>query len=151
VNKLATLVLIVGLSACSRKKPEEGREPAQSAAPGAVVGSAAAPPPPVAPAPGSAAPAEAPAAGSAAAAVDPAQGGTPCAAPTTMTCDAKLSDGCVGDRTTVHACVEKDAKVGGPCGDGAALTCAAGQADACASTPPLAKNHVCVIVARPTP
>jgi hypothetical protein len=56
VNKLAVVILSVGLMACSKKKPEEGREPAQAVAPGAI-GSAATPTP---------APAAAPATGSAA-------------------------------------------------------------------------------------
>lgn len=60
MNKLAVVILSVGLMACSKKKPEEGREPAQAVAPGAI-GSAAAP----APTPAPAAPTPAAAAGSA--------------------------------------------------------------------------------------
>ena len=155
MNKLAMVVLLVssvGLAACNRKKPEEGREPAQAT--GTTVGSAAAPAPtpaPTAPAPAPSAEATG-SAGSAAGSGEVAKGGTACDAPTTMTCDAKLlSDGCVGNLTTVHACVAKDAKAGGACGDGATLTCPEGQADGCLGTPPVAKNHVCVVVAKPTP
>lgn len=63
MNKLAVVILSVGLMACSKKKPEEGREPAQAVAPGAI-GSAAAPAPAAA-TPAPAAATSAPAAGSA--------------------------------------------------------------------------------------
>ena len=141
MNKLAVIVLLVGLAACSKKKPEEGREPAQSASPGAVVGSATAPAPaPSAPA-GSAAPA---APGGTAA---PASVG--CATATTLTCDAGQSDGCAGGLTTVHLCVAKDTKAGAPCAQQPAATCPAGQVDACLHDPPQSNNHVCVIAPRP--
>jgi hypothetical protein len=73
VNKLFVFALLIGLAACSKKKPEEGREPVQPATPGAVVGSAAGAPPAAPPAAASgsagssAAPAEATGSGSAAA------------------------------------------------------------------------------------
>jgi hypothetical protein len=70
VNKLFVFALLIGLAACSKKKPEEGREPVQPAT-GAVVGSAAGTAAPPAAASGSAgssaAPAEATGSGSAAA------------------------------------------------------------------------------------
>jgi hypothetical protein len=158
VNKLAVIVLLVGLAACSKKKPEEGREPAQTASPGAVVGSAA----PAAPAPnpgaasgstptGSAAPAATGSTGGAATggAARPASVG--CATATTLACDAGQSDGCTGGLTTVHLCVAKDTKAGSPCAQQPAATCPAGQVDACLHDPPQSNNHVCVIVAKPTP
>lgn len=153
MNKLAVIALLVGLAACSKKKPEEGREPVQSAAPGAVVGSAApsAPPAP-APAPGTAAPpAAAPGPGSAPAGSPPSSPGVACATPTTLACDAGLADGCTGGMTSVHVCVAKDAKAGPACTQQATLTCPAGQVDACLHDPPQANNHVCVIAARSTP
>jgi len=147
VNKLAVIVLMVGLAACSKKKPEEGREPVQSATPGAVVGSAA--PSAPAPGPGSATPpAAAPSPGSAPTGNPPGVG---CATPTTLACDADQADGCTSGMTSVHVCVAKDAKAGPPCAQQATLTCPAGQVDACLHEPPQANNHVCVIVARPTP
>jgi hypothetical protein len=146
VNKLAVLVLLVGLAACSRKKPEEGREPAQTAAPGAVVGSAA---------PGPAAPAGA-ASGSA------ATGGTApeaaraapdvgCATTTTLACGADQVDGCASGLTAVHVCVAKDAKAGPPCAQPQAPSCPSGQVDACLHDPPQATTHLCVVVAKSAP
>ena len=136
MNKLAVIVLLVGLAACSKKKPEEGREPVQSAMPG--VGSAA----PSAPAPGP---------GSAPAGNAPSSSGVGCATATTLACEAGQTDGCTGGMTSVHVCVAKDAKAGPPCAQQATLTCPAGQVDACLHDPPQANNHVCVIVAKSTP
>jgi hypothetical protein len=135
VNKLAVIVMLVGLAACSRKKPEEGREPAQMAAPGAVVGSAA----PAAPGGGAAPAAPSGAAGSAAAAAD-----VGCAGATTLTCGADQIDGCASGLTAVHVCVAKDAKAGSPCAEQQALSCPAGQVDACLHVPPRATTHLCV-------
>jgi hypothetical protein len=150
VNKLAVIVLFVGLAACSKKKPEEGREPAQTVAPGAVVGSAAPGVPAPAPAAGdtpsgSAAPGTAGAPASAGAA-SPSVG---CATTTTMVCGADQSDGCAGGLTTVHVCVARDTKAGGPCAQPPAAACPAGQVDACLHDPPQSNNHVCVIAPKP--
>lgn len=168
MNKLAVIVLLVGLAACSRKKPEEGREPAQTAAPGAVVGSAA--PGASVPAAGSTAAggtaaggtaAGGAAAGGAAAGSATAGNATPggaasssnvaCATATALTCEADQRDGCAGGLTSVHVCVAKDAKAGPPCAQELALACPAGQVDACLHDPPQATNHVCVIVPKSTP
>jgi hypothetical protein len=159
VNKLAVIVLLIGLAACSQKPPEEGREPAQTATPGAVVGSATG-----APAPGSGgattggAAATGAAAGGSAATTGAAAGGSAapapgmgCAIATALVCDAGQSDGCAGGLTSVHVCVAKDAKAGPPCAQEVAMTCPAGQADACLQHPPQANNHVCVIVPKLTP
>ncbi|HET7501918.1 MAG TPA: hypothetical protein VFK02_12965 [Kofleriaceae bacterium] len=138
MNKLAVIVLLVGLSACSKKKPEEGREPAQSATPAPVVGSASATPAaPAAPA-GSAAPAPA------------APADVACATATTLTCDTGQHDGCTDGLTTVHVCVPGDAKAGPPCAQ-PAPACPSGQIDACLHDPPRSINHVCVVVPRATP
>jgi hypothetical protein len=150
VNKLAVIVMLVGLAACSKKKPEEGREPAQSASPGAMVGSAA----PAAPAAtgGTAAAGGGGATGGTAATgggASPASVG--CATATTLTCEAGQSDGCAAGLTTVHLCVAADTKAGSPCAQQPAATCPAGQVDACLHDPPQSINHVCVIVAKPTP
>jgi hypothetical protein len=160
VNKLAVIVLLAGLAACSRKKPEEGREPAQTSVPGAVVGNAA----PSAPVPaagnaGSTAPAAgnagsaAPAAGNAgSAAGSPANApGVGCATASSLVCGAGQSDGCTSGLTSVHVCVAEGAKAGPPCAQETALACPPGQADACLHAPPLATNHVCVIAPKPTP
>jgi len=152
VNKLAVIVLLVGLAACGKKRPEEGREPVQSATPGPVVGSAAAPPSAPAPGPASATPsAPAPGPGSATAGGAPSSSGVGCATATTLACDVGQVDGCTGGMTSVHVCVAKDAKAGPPCAQQATLTCPAGQVDACLHDPPQANNHVCVIVAKSTP
>jgi hypothetical protein len=153
VNKLAVIVLLLGLAACSRKKPEEGREPAQAAAP--VVGSAT----PAAPAPSAAsggtptgtAPPAATGTGGAAtgSAVSPASVG--CATASTLACDVGQSDGCAAGLTTVHLCVAKDTKAGAPCAQQPAATCPAGQVDACLHDPPQSINHVCVIAPRSAP
>jgi hypothetical protein len=129
VNKLAVIVMLLGLVACSRKKPEEGREPAQTSAP-AVVGSAA--PSPAAPA-GSAA-------GTAVASAE-----VSCATAATVTCGADQADGCTTGLTAVHVCVAKDAKAGPPCAQQQALSCPAGQVDACLHDPPKAPTHLCVV------
>lgn len=151
MNKLAVIVLLIGLAACSQKPPEEGREPAQTATPGAVVGSATGAP---APGSGGATTGGAAATGAAAggsAATGGAAAGMGCAIATALVCDAGQSDGCAGGLTSVHVCVAKDAKAGPPCAQEVAMTCPAGQADACLQHPPQANNHVCVIVPKPTP
>jgi hypothetical protein len=154
VNKLAVIVLFVGLVACNRKKEEEGTQPLQqvpmTAPTGPAAGSAA---------PGSAGTATAgtPAGTATAAAARDGAGGatTPapvaCATQTALTCAAGLVDGCTGGLTSVHVCVAADAKTGTPCAQGAALTCPTGQIDACTYAPPYASNHLCVVVPRPTP
>lgn len=147
MNKVAVIVLLVGLAACAGKKPEEGREPAQTAVPGSVIGSAA-PGAPV-PAPGGAAPGSA-TAGSAAPGSAPSSPGVGCATATTLACAADQRDGCAGGLTSIHVCVAKDAKAGPPCAQELALACPAGQVDACLHDPPQATNHVCAIV-RKTP
>lgn len=161
MNKLALIVLLVGLAACSRKKEEEGREPAQTATSGPVVGSAA----PRAPTPAPASPAGSAAtdnAAAGAAAGGGAAGGSTLtsynAACTDKTpelpplgCDVGQIDGCTGGVTSVHVCVPKDAKAGAPCAQQPVLTCPAGQGDACLHDPPQATNHVCVIVPKSTP
>lgn len=151
MRNLAVIVLLAGLAACSRKKPEEGREPAQTAAPGAVVGNAA----PAAPAP---APGNAGSAGSAAAAGAGSVAGqsanapaVACATASSLVCGAGQHDGCTGGLTSVHVCVADDAKAGPPCAQETAQACPPGQADACLHAPPLATNHVCVIAPKPTP
>jgi hypothetical protein len=138
-----------GLAACSKKKPEEGREPVQTMSPGAVVGSAApaAPGPAAGAAPGGAAAGSA-APGSTAPAGEPSVG---CATATTLACGPDQSDGCAGGLTTVHVCVAKDAKAGAPCAQPPAATCPADQIDACLHDPPQSSNHVCVIAAKRTP
>ncbi|HEX2690671.1 MAG TPA: hypothetical protein VHN14_28840 [Kofleriaceae bacterium] len=140
MNKLAVIVLSVGLVACSQKKPEEGREPAQTAAPGAVVGSAVS----GAPAPGAAAPATS---GTGGAAPGSAAGssGVACASAAALACGAGQSDGCTRGLTSVHVCVASDATAGPSCAQETRLSCPAGQVDACLHDPPQATNHVCVI------
>jgi hypothetical protein len=81
VNKLVVLALLIGLAACSKKKPEEGREPVQPATPGVVVGSAAGAPPAGAAASGSAAAAGSSAAPAPATAGGAEAGGSGSAAP----------------------------------------------------------------------
>lgn len=156
MNKLAVIVLLAGLAACSDKRPEEGRAPMQAAGP--VIGSAA----PGAPAPapgegsqvpgsaGSAAPGSA-APGSAATGSAAGSWGMACATGAALACDAGQRDGCDGGLTSVHVCVAKDAKAGPPCAQEIALTCPTGQVDACLQAPPQANNHVCVIVPAPAP
>jgi hypothetical protein len=156
VNKLAVIVLLLGLAACSKKKPEEGREPAQTASPGAMVGGA-----PTAPAPSAGAASGGTPSGSAAPAATGGAVASPgsvasvasvgCATPTTLSCDAGQRDGCAGGLTTVHLCVTKDTKAGAPCAQQPAATCPAGQVDACLHDPPQSNNHVCVIVAKTGP
>jgi hypothetical protein len=162
VNKLAVIVLLIGLAACSRKKEEEGREPAQTAAPGPVVGSAAPRAPAPATPPAGSAAADNAAAGGGLAAGGGAAGGSTLtsynAACTDKTpglpplgCDVGQIDGCTGGVTSVHVCVPKDAKAGTPCAQQPALTCPTGQGDACLHDPPQATTHVCVIVPKSTP
>lgn len=149
MNKIALIVLCIGLTACNKKKEEEGREPVQAApapGPASAAGSAAAP--------GQAA---APAGTSAVEAARPASGGattpTPeaCAAPSKLACAAGQVDGCTGGLTSVHVCVAADAKPGSPCAQGAALTCPSEMIDACGYSPPYASSHVCVVVPKPAP
>lgn len=164
MNKLAVIVLLIGLGACSSKKPEEGKEPAQGGNSGPVVGSAAggaASAPSMgnaaSPAAGSAAGAPSAAPGAAGDTARPAapdsSGGSPaavgCATATTLVCDAGQRDGCTGGLTAVHVCVAADAKAGAPCAQEVALKCPDGQVDACLRNPPLANHHVCVIVPKP--
>ena len=138
MNKLAVLVLLVGVAACSNKKPEEKHEAPQTPPPGEVVGV------PVSPSPGAAGSGAAP--GSAPAEKRPdAPGSVGCATATTLTCEADQVDGCAGGLTSVHVCVAKDAKAGPPCAQELALTCPAGQVDACMHNPPQAPTHLCVI------
>lgn len=150
MNKLAVIVLLIGLAACSKKKEEEGREPAQTATPGPVVGRAAGAPTPATGgvATGNAATGSSAATGSAA---PPIGTGVGCATATTLVCDAGQRDGCAGGLLSVHACVAKDAKAGPPCAQPPAMTCPDGQTDACLHDPPQANNHVCVIAAKPAP
>jgi hypothetical protein len=134
VNKLAVIALLLGLPACSHKKPEEGRETGTPP----VVGSAL---------PG--APAEKPA-GSAAAAPSMAAapaGPVGCSTAAALTCGADQVDGCSTGLTTVHVCIDKTAKAGAPCAQELALTCPSGQADGCLQQPPHSGTHVCVVVA----
>jgi hypothetical protein len=145
VNKLAVIVLLLGLSACSKKKTEEGREPVQGATSGAVVGSAAPTAPSPAPAPVTPPNGSAPAGGSAAA---PASVG--CAAASSLVCAADQVDGCMSGLTTVHLCVAKDAKPGAVCAQ-PGTPCPAGQVDACLHDPPQSIHHVCVVAAKPAP
>ena len=160
MNKLAVIVLLVSLAACNKKKEEEGREPAQTAAPGPVVGSAA--PPAPSPSPQTPAPAPAPAAAGNPAAGGGAAGGSTltaynadCADKTPglppLSCDVGQIDGCASGVTAVHVCVAKDAKAGAPCAGQPVLTCPAGQADACVHNPQQANTHVCVFVPKSTP
>ena len=146
MNKLAVLVLLVGVAACSSKKPEENHEAPQTPAPGAVVGV------PVAPSAAGAAPSGAAAGGSASPAKGPdAPGTVGCATATSLTCGADQVDGCAGGLTSVHVCVAKDAKAGPPCAQELALTCPDGQVDACLHNPPQATNHLCVASPKATP
>jgi hypothetical protein len=147
VKKLAVLVLLAGMAAClNNKKPEEGREPAQSV-PGAAVGSA------VGPSAAGGAPASGNAAGPSATAGAPAasagsQGAAAnvgCAQPSSLVCGEGQVDGCASGLTAVHVCVAKDAKAGPPCAQELALSCPPGQVDACLHSPPQATTHLCVI------
>jgi len=151
VNKLAVIVLLIGLVACRGKKPEEGREPVQTAGPGTVVGSAA----PAAPSPAAGGqatgnPAGAPV-GNAAGGNAASSSDVGCATAATLTCEADQRDGCTDGLTSVHTCVAKDAKAGQPCAQEVALVCPAGQRDACLHNPPQATNHVCVVAPKPGP
>ena len=142
MNKLAVLVLLVGVAACSNKKPEEKHEAPQTPPPGAVVGV------PVAPSAGGAA-ATGAASGSATAEKRPdAPGSVGCATATALTCETDQVDGCASGLTSVHVCVAKDAKAGPPCAQELALTCPAGQLDACTHNPPQAPTHLCVLAAK---
>jgi hypothetical protein len=146
VKKLAALVLLAGMAAClDNKKPEEGREPAQSV-PGATVGTAVGP---------SAAAGSAPAASGNTAAgaqatppAGPAAANVGCAQPSSLVCGDGQVDGCAGGLTAVHVCVAKDAKAGPPCAQELALSCPAGQVDACLHSPPQATTHLCVVVSK---
>lgn len=133
MNKLAVIALLLGLSACSHKKPEEGRETGTPP----VVGSAL----PGAPA------AEKPAAEKPAAPSMAPAGPVGCSTAASLTCGADQVDGCSTGLTTVHVCIDKAAKAGAPCAQELALTCPAGQADGCLQQPPHAGTHVCVVVA----
>jgi hypothetical protein len=145
VKKLAVLMLLAGMAAClNNKKPEEGREPAQSV-PGAAVGSALGPS-----ASGGAPAGGAPAAGSPDTAAAPAApapaANVGCAQPSSLVCGDGQVDGCASGLTVLHVCVAKDAKAGPPCAQEVALSCPAGQVDACLHSPPQAPTHLCVFV-----
>ena len=145
MKKLAVLMLLAGMAAClNNKKPEEGREPAQSV-PGAAVGSALGPSAsggaPAGGAAGSPGTAAAPAAPAPAANVG-------CAQPSSLVCGDGQVDGCASGLTVLHVCVAKDAKPGPPCAQEVALSCPAGQVDACLHSPPQAPTHLCVFVAK---
>ena len=144
VNKLAAIVLLAGLAACSRSKPQENRETSPPAVPGTVIGGG----PASNASPGSAASA-APAESGGAAMAAPSAGPVGCATPTTLTCEAGQRDGCTGGITAVHVCVAGDAKAGPPCAQELALKCPDGQVDACLRNPPWATSHVCVIAPKP--
>ena len=74
-----------------------------------------------------------------------AQGsGVPCAQEVALQCGEGMTDGCMTQLTTVHACVPADATAGPPCAQEIALQCPEGQTDACMMTPPPAETHVCV-------
>ena len=140
VKNLAVLVLLAGMAAClNNKKPEEGREPAQSV-PGGGVGSA------VGPSAAGGAPAATPAGaqGAGQAATAPATN-VGCAQPSSLTCGEGQVDGCASGLTAVHVCVAKDAKAGPPCAQELALSCPPGQVDACLHSPPQATTHLCVV------
>ena len=140
VNKIAVLVLLAAMAACTNnKKPEEGREPAQTGAPGAVVGSAVGQSAAGAGATGSSG-------GPATGAPSPSgSGNVGCAQATTLVCGDGQVDGCASGLTAVHVCVAKDAKAGPPCAQELALSCPAGQVDACLHNPPQAPTHLCVV------
>ena len=150
MNKLAVLVLLACMAACTNnKKPEEGREPAQTGAPGAVVGSAVGPS--AAGASTGSAPGSAVGGAGAASGAGGAQGtaaSVGCAQASTLVCADGQVDGCAGGLTAVHVCVAKDAKAGPPCAQELALSCPAGQVDACLHNPPQATTHLCVIAPR---
>ena len=152
MKKLAVLVLLAGMAACTNnKKPEEGREPAQTGAPtvvGSAVGPSAAAGGGTASAPGSAVSAGA-ASGAQGAPAPSGAGNVGCAQPTTLACGDGQVDGCTGGLTAVHVCVAKDAKAGPPCAQELALSCPAGQGDACLHNPPQAPTHLCVVAPKP--
>ena len=151
MNKIAVLVLLAAMAACTNnKKPEEGREPAQTGAPGAVVGSAVGPSAAGAGATGSSGGAAtgagaASGAGGAPAAPSSGPANVGCAQATTLACGDGQVDGCASGLTAVHVCVAKDAKAGPPCAQELALSCPAGQVDACLHNPPQAPTHLCVV------
>jgi hypothetical protein len=145
VNKLAVLVLLVGVAACNNKKPEEAKQAPGAPPPSAVVG---------VPQGQSAGAANSGAAGGGSASGAKAEGAPAnvgCATAATLACGTDQVDGCAGGLTAVHVCVAKDAKAGPPCAQEVALSCPADQVDACLHNPPQATTHVCVIVAKTTP
>ena len=73
-----------------------------------------------------------------------ATGGVPCEQEIALTCAAGAADGCVGAKTTIHACVAEAETAGPPCEQEIAKECPAGQKDACLATPVAAANHICV-------
>jgi hypothetical protein len=155
VIKRFAFVLLIGLAACSSKKPEEGQVqagrsiPVVGAVPGAATSTASGAPGSGA-ATGSAAMGSAESTGSAAAPAPPDdRASVGCATAITLTCAAGQRDGCTGGLTAVHVCVADGAKAGPPCVQKVALTCPEGQADACLRSPPLANHHVCVVVPKP--
>lgn len=72
-------------------------------------------------------------------------GGTPCAQEIALECGAGMADGCLGGKTTMHACVAADAEAGPPCEQEIAKVCPDGQIDACLQTPASAATHICVV------
>jgi hypothetical protein len=67
-----------------------------------------------------------------------------CEAEIALQCDEGRVDGCNGDKTKMHICVEDDAKVGPTCPTQIVFDCPDGQVDGCSLKPPVADNHVCV-------
>jgi hypothetical protein len=67
----------------------------------------------------------------------------PCAQEVALDCPGGV-DGCLDQRTTVHACVATTAQPGPSCSQEIALECPAGEIDACLATPPAAANHLCI-------
>jgi hypothetical protein len=142
VNKLAVLVLLVGIAACNNKKPEEAKAAQGTPPPSAVVGV------PQGQTAGAATSGAAGGSTAGAKAEGGASGSVGCATATALSCGADQADGCASGLTAVHVCVAKDAKAGPPCAQEVALSCPAGQVDACLHNPPQATTHVCVIVAK---
>ena len=61
-----------------------------------------------------------------------------------LVCAAGMVDGCLDDRTIVHACVPTDAAPGPPCEQEIALVCPDGLIDACLLAPAAAPPPNCV-------
>jgi hypothetical protein len=71
--------------------------------------------------------------------------GVPCAQEIQIVCGEGYVDGCGGNKTTVHVCVDATANAGPPCAQEIALQCPDGQIDACLSTPAAGENHICMV------